>query len=47
MEPYKIIIIGPKHVNKIELAQTLVSINDDLEIAFEKVYSVINDFLKK
>ena len=32
MEPYKIIIIGPKHVNKIELAQTLVSINDDLEI---------------
>ena len=22
-------------------------INDDLEIAFEKVYSVINDFLKK
>ena len=32
MEPYKIIIIGPKHVNKIELAQALVSINDDLEI---------------
>lgn len=32
MEPYKIIIIGPKHVNKIELAQSLVSINDDLEI---------------
>ena len=32
MEPYKIIIIGPKHVNKIELAQTLVSINDELEI---------------
>ena len=32
MEPYKIIILGPKHVNKIELAQALVSINDDLEI---------------
>lgn len=32
MESYKIIIIGPKHTNKIELAQTLISINDDLEV---------------
>ena len=32
MEPYKIIIVGPKNTNKIELAQTLVSINDDLEV---------------
>lgn len=32
MESYKIIIIGPKHTNKIELAQTLISINDYLEI---------------
>lgn len=32
METYKIIIIGPKHVNKIELAQALISINDDLEV---------------
>ena len=32
MESYKIIIIGPKHINKIELAQKLVSINDDLDV---------------
>ena len=32
MESYKIIIIGPKHTNKIELAQELISINDDLEV---------------
>lgn len=32
MESYKIIIIGPKHTNKMELAHKLVSINDDLDI---------------
>ena len=32
MEPYKIIIIGPKDTNKIGLAQELISINDDLEV---------------
>ena len=31
MESYKIIIIGPKHTNKIGLAQELISNNDDLE----------------
>ena len=32
MKSYKIIIIGPKHINKMELAQALISINDDLEV---------------
>lgn len=32
MESYKIIIIGPKHVNKMELAHALISVNDDLEV---------------
>ena len=32
MESYKIIIIGPKHTNKMGLAQELISINDDLEV---------------
>ena len=32
MESYKIIIIGPKHTNKIGLAQELISVNDDLEV---------------
>lgn len=32
MKPYKIIIIGPKHTEKMKLAQMLISINDDLEV---------------
>ena len=32
MKSYKIIIIGPKHTEKMKLAQMLVSINDDLEV---------------